>query len=93
MTHTFAKFELKRDVLLVYTINDQALETLLPKTTMAHFMHKPSDWARNIVITESTPRVQQFPEEHQETVFHNMPLKFRRLPAKADEQTDERAPE
>lgn len=86
VTYTFARFELKGDVLLVYTINDQALETLLPRTTMAHIMHKPSDWARNIVITEPTKRVHQFLKEHQRTVFHTKPLKFQRMTAKADGQ-------
>jgi hypothetical protein len=86
VTYTFARFELKDDMLLVYTINDQALETLLPKTTMSHFMHKPSDWARNIVITEPTTRVHQFLKEHHRTVFHSKPLNFQRVTAKADEQ-------
>jgi hypothetical protein len=86
VTYTFAKFEPQDDVLLVYIVNDQALENLLPKTTMAHFMHKPTD-PRNIVITESTPRVQEFLKQHHQTVFHSEPLKFRRLPAKSDEQS------
>lgn len=86
VTYTFARFELKDDALLVYTINDQALEALLPKTTMSHFMHKPSDLARNMVITESTKRVQQFLKEHHKTIFHSKPLKFQRVAAKADEQ-------
>jgi hypothetical protein len=86
VTYTFARFELKDDVLLVYTINDQALETLLPKTTMSHFMHKPSDWARNIVITESTKRVQQFLKEYHETIFHSKPLKLQRVTSKSDAQ-------
>ena len=86
VTYTFARFEVKDDVLLVYTINDQALETLLPKTTMSHFMHKPSDWARNIVITEPTTQVQRFLEEHHQMIFHSKPLRFQRVATKADEQ-------
>jgi hypothetical protein len=54
---------------------------------MAHFMHKPSDWARNIVITEPTKRVQQFLNKHHEAIFHSRPLKFRRVPPKADEES------
>ncbi len=86
VTYTFARIELKDDVLLVYRINDQALETLIPKTQMSHFMHKPSDWARNIVITEPTKRVQQFLKEHHETIFHSKPIKLQRVAAKADGQ-------
>ena len=93
VTYTFARFEIKDDLLLVYTINDQALETLLPKTTMSHFMHKPSDWARNIVITEPTKRVHQFLKEHHETVFHSKPLQFQRVTATTDEKTDARKPQ
>jgi len=85
VTHTFAKFDVKDDVLLVYPINDHALETLLPDTTMAHLMHKPSDWARNIVITESTPRLKEFLEAHGEILFFSQPLKFRRVKPKSDE--------
>ncbi len=91
VTYTFAKFELQDDVLLVYIVNDQALENLLPKTKLAHFMHKPTD-PRNIVITESTPRVQEFLKQHHQTVFHGEPLKFRRSPAKSDEQSQAPAP-
>ena len=87
VTYTFAKFNITDDVLLLYPINDQALETLLPKATMVHFTHKPSDWARNIVITESTPRLQQFLIQHHESLFYSTPLKFRRIPTKSDEHT------
>ena len=84
VTYAFAKFELKDDVLLVYTINDVELERLLPKTTLAHFRHKPGDLVPDIVITESTLRVQEFLKQHHQTVFRREPAKFRRLSAKSD---------
>lgn len=87
VTYTFAKFELRDDALLVYTIDDVALEKLLRKTTTAHLMHKPSDLAPNMVITESTPRVQEFLKQHHQTVFRSEPVKFGRLPAKSDERS------
>ncbi len=87
VTYTFAKFELQNDVLLVYTINDVALRDLLPRTTVAHFMHKPGDLITDIVITESTPGVQEFLKQHHQSVFHSEPAKFRRSPAKSDVQS------
>ena len=87
VTYTFAKFELRDDALLVYTLDEVGLEKLLPKSTMAHLKHKPSDLASNIVITESTPRVQEFVKQNHQTVFRSEPVKFRRLPAKSDEQS------
>lgn len=92
VTYAFAKFDLKDDVLLVYTINDQALENLLPKTTMAHFMHKPSDWAKNIVLTESTARVQEFLKEHHKSLFHSNPHQYRRVRAKSDDKLPAQKP-
>ncbi len=78
VTYTFAKIELQENLLLVYPINDQALETLLPKTKMSHLMHKPSDLARNIVITESTSRLQRFLRTHGARLFDPRPLTFQR---------------
>ena len=84
VTYTFAKFELQDDLLLVYFVDDQQLETLLPKTTLSYFMHEPSDWARNIVITDPTARLQQFIKEHHQKIFATRPLKFRRVVTPTD---------
>ncbi|QDV31556.1 hypothetical protein Spb1_35010 [Planctopirus ephydatiae] len=92
VTYTFAKFELHDDVLHVFTIDDLALEKLLAQTMMAHLKHKPSDLVPNIVITESTSRVQEFLKQHHQTVFHSKPVKFRRISAKSEEQSLPTAP-
>lgn len=78
VTYTWTKFTFKDDILHVYPVDDHALETLLPKTDMTHLMHKPSDLARNIVITESTGQLQAFFSKHHRDLFATKPLKFKR---------------
>ena len=78
VTYTWAKVSLDDEVLKIYPVDDGALERLLPKSGLAHLMHKPSDFARNIVITESTAKLQAFFAKHHEEVFSKTPLTFRR---------------
>ena len=78
VTYTFAKVDVQGDTLFVYAIDDHALETLLPSATMSHLVHHRSAWARNIVLTESTLRMQEFLKEHHQTLFSEKPLKFQR---------------
>jgi len=80
VTYTWAKLALKDDVLRIYRVDDQAVENLLPKSGLAHLIHKPSDLARNIVITESTAKLQAFIGKHHAKLFSTTPLTFRRKP-------------
>ena len=83
VTYTWAKVAFDDHVLKIYPVNDQALEQLLPKSGLAHLMHKPSDFARNIVITESTAKLQAFLAKHQATLFFRTPLTFSRKDRKS----------
>ena len=83
VTYTWAKVALDDSVLTIFPVDDQALEDLLPQSGLAYLMHKPSDFARNIVITESTAKLQAFVAKHQAILFSKTPLTFARKERKS----------
>ena len=93
VNYTWAKVSLEDNVLKIYPVDDQVLEEMLPKSGLAHLMHKPSDFARNIVITESTAKLQAFLVKHQATLFSKTALTFSRKDRKATEQPGSKPPE
>lgn len=78
VAYTFARFELKDDQLLIYPIDNGSLERWLPKSDIHYLMHKPDDWAQNIVLTDSTPELQAFVKQHHDIIFIKAPLQFER---------------